>query len=169
MTREEIENFHYLDTTLRYNSRTGELFWRQTRVPGCFAGQLAGTVIQKGYIKVVIHYKEFKGHRLAWILYTKKQLGKKDVIDHINGDPSDNRIRNLRLCSQKENSRNSKTPSNNSSGRKGVSLQGSKYRAYICVDRKQIHLGRFEKLEDAHTAYEKAAQKHFGKFANLSP
>ena len=87
------------------------------------------------------------------------------VIDHIDGDPLNNAIANLRLCTPKENSRNSITPKNNTSGFKGVSvMKNGRFRAYISVDRRQVHLGIFDTAEDAFAAYMHAANDHFGKF-----
>lgn len=167
MTREECEKYEHLSTLLRYNPLTGRLSWVVDRLPGARRNDTAGTLTEAGYIKVVLFRKDFKAHRLAWILHHKVALPKNIVIDHVNGNASDNRISNLRACSQRENSRNSKRPKNNKSGYKGVSLQGSRFRAYICVERRQIHLGRFDTAEEAYSAYVKAAQKYFGEFAKF--
>ncbi len=94
---------------------------------------------------------------------------KNQVVDHINGNTLDNRKSNLRACSTKENVRNSKTPKNNTSGYKGVTWKPSKnkYRAFIKVDRKQIHLGYFDDPQKAHEAYKVAAVEHHGEFARF--
>jgi len=91
-------------------------------------------------------------------------------VDHINGDTLDNRLKNLRICTHKENIRNSnKLRSNNKSGYRGVFWCNQKQRwaARIKVDYKSIHLGFFKKAEDASNAYLKAAKNYFGKFASI--
>lgn len=50
---------------------------------------------------------------------------------------------------------------NSRTGITGVSKWSDKYRAYITVDRKQIHLGTFKKLEDAGKARKKAEKQYF--------
>lgn len=87
------------------------------------------------------------------------------IVDHINGDGLDNRMANLRLCSQRDNSRN-RGPSK---GRKtkGVSWSDrlKKWRAYIKVDYRQIYLGVYSAKVDALAAYDSAALLFFGEFA----
>ena len=94
-------------------------------------------------------------------------------VDHKNWYPIDNRKSNLRLANQSLNSAHSRIQkrSNKSSQFKGVcwSKQKKKWEAYIKVCRKMIHLGRFRDEVDAATAYNTAAIKFFGEFANPNP
>ena len=88
------------------------------------------------------------------------------VVDHINGDKLDNRRTNLRVCTHRQNSFNSGVSKNNKLGVKGVSLTPhGRYRARIMVNRKEIRLGNFEKIEDAIIARKKAERKYFGEYA----
>lgn len=90
----------------------------------------------------------------------------KETIDHINRDKLDNRKCNIRLCTQKENSRNLSIAKNNTSGVTGVSkTKHGKWRSRIMVNRKYIHLGNFKTLEEAKEARMKAEIKYFGKFS----
>ncbi|ARP90331.1 hypothetical protein CAL14_08550 [Bordetella genomosp. 9] len=88
-------------------------------------------------------------------------------VDHVNGNPLDNRRANLRLCTVQENGWNSKIRSHNKSGFKGVLLhpRSGKWTAYIKVGGKQRYLGLFEDPRHAHEAYCTEARKHFGEFA----
>ena len=92
------------------------------------------------------------------------------VCDHINGDGLDNRRTNLRLATTKQNVRNRRLSSNNTTGFKGVSVptSGNKYQAQIRVDGRLIFLGLFSNKIDAALAYNEAALKYHGKFARLN-
>lgn len=97
------------------------------------------------------------------------QLGDRTQVDHIDGNTLNNCRSNMRLCTQKENNRNIRLKSHSQSRRKGVYYDAARgnWQAYICVDRRKIHLGRFTSPELASTAYAEAARKYFGEFANL--
>lgn len=92
-------------------------------------------------------------------------------IDHINADKLDNRRENLRFanCSQNQANRPNLNK-NNTSGYKGVSWnkKSQKWRAYITVNRKYIHLGHHLDLGLAALAYNQAARQYFGEFAYLN-
>lgn len=88
------------------------------------------------------------------------------VVDHINGDITDNRKSNLRICTQKSNSRNTTVSKNSKLGVLGVSLTPEgKYKARIMVNRKEIRLGHYETLEEAIEARRKAELMYFGKYS----
>lgn len=118
-------------------------------------------ISKTGYPVANINGKVTKIHR--YILGIKNP---EIVIDHINGNPLDNRKNNLRLCTALENSRNTSVSKNNKTGYLGISkTQGGKYRARIMVNRQEIRLGHYDKLEDAINARKKAEIKYFGRFA----
>ena len=76
------------------------------------------------------------------------------MIDHINGNPSDNRISNLRLCDRNINLQNQrKAQKHNKLGVLGVSKYGNSYRAQIHVGTKVKYIGSFKTPEEAHVAY----------------
>lgn len=88
------------------------------------------------------------------------------IVDHINRNKLDNRRNNLRTCTALENARNTTVSKNNKTGYLGISTtpQG-KYRARIMVNRKEIRLGNYDKIEDAIKARKQAEIKYFGQFA----
>lgn len=92
------------------------------------------------------------------------------VTDHINRDRLDNRRCNLRKATRSQNTANSKMPSTNTSGYKGVYYrkEQNRWRASIRVDGKLMSLGQYGSAEDAAKAYNDAALKHFGEFAFLN-
>jgi hypothetical protein len=95
---------------------------------------------------------------------------KDKMVDHINGDTLDNRKCNLRVCSNQENSMNSKSYKNSSSNFKGVTWhkKANKWAASIMKDYKTIYLGLFENEMDAALVYNGAAKYLFKEFACLN-
>lgn len=91
-------------------------------------------------------------------------------VDHINNNPLDNRRKNLRLCKHSENMGNQVIRKNNTTGFKGVHWYKSRRRwmAHITIEGKFKNLGYFKDITEAAKAYNKAAKKYFGKFANLN-
>ena len=126
--------------------------------------------------KVINHrwYKNTNGYAMAanWMLMHRMVLGltKDDPVkvDHINGDPLDNRKKNLRTCSHAENMANRKRHKNSKTGFKGVYNEGSKFKFVITKDRKQYWKCGFVTAKDAACAYDKAAIELHGEFARLN-
>lgn len=113
-----------------------------------------------GYFVCTYKQQNMRLHRLIMNCEDSQQ-----VVDHINGDPSDNRKQNLRVTTQKNNSRNIKTQSNNTTGVTGVGLlPNGKYRARIMVYGKEIRIGTFKTKQEATLARKKAEIKYFGEF-----
>lgn len=93
------------------------------------------------------------------------------VLDHINGNRLDNRRCNLRMCQKADNNKNRRVNKANTSSRyKGVTWRehAHAWKAYIKIDRKQIHLGYFKDEREAGKAYNEAAKQLFGEFACLN-
>ena len=90
--------------------------------------------------------------------------------DHIDGDGLNNRRSNLRTATRSQNMRNRPKQENNKSGFKGVcwSKRDNKWRAYIQVGRKSIHLGYFDAIEDAASAYAKGSTQIHGAFGQTT-
>jgi hypothetical protein len=87
-------------------------------------------------------------------------------IDHINGNRRDNRIANLRAVDRRENMRNARLRSNNTSGIVGVTFSRDRKKWVAQInDGKVRSLGRFDKFEDAVEA-RKAAERRAGFHPN---
>ena len=149
---------------LKYEPETGVFVWRVSR-QGVSSGAVAGTQDPSGYRKVMLNRRYYGSHRLAWLMtYGEWPSG---LIDHIDGDPSNNRLANLRLSNASLNAANKKRTSKNKSGFKGVSLVKStgKWFASIKVNGKSINLGHYDDPSVAHAVYMNAARLHFGEHA----
>jgi hypothetical protein len=100
------------------------------------------------------------------------------VVDHINGNPLDNRKENLRVCSQQENCMNRRHRTDNKSGYKGVRYMkktkgminelSKPWMAQIKFNQKVIYLGMYKTKEEAARAYDQKAVELFGEFAQLN-
>jgi hypothetical protein len=151
-----------LNELLRYNPQTGELRWKTNRRGTAKAGQLAGVIDKPhGYVKVCIDNVRYKAHRICYKMATGWDVGIFE-IDHINGVRSDNRLSNLRMVDALTNRKNTKRRSDNTSGYTGVYFikRSKKWRAQLKVNGKKVHLGCFEKLEDAVAVRAAADVKH---------
>lgn len=149
-----------LKELLSYDPETGVFTW----LNGKLAGKKAGPN-SNGYLFIGINNKSYSQHRLAW-LYVYGLFPIK-VIDHINGIISDNRICNLRECSDLENSWNAGVGRGNTSGFKGVSWHkppNNKWRAQIKVFGKNILIGSYQTAELASAAYQAKARELHGEF-----
>lgn len=90
------------------------------------------------------------------------------LVDHENGNTLDNQRSNLRICTQAENSRNSKRPSNNTSGIKGVGrTKNNKWTAQIRRDGVFYHGGTFDCPLLAANKYREMTKRYHGEFANF--
>jgi hypothetical protein len=157
---------HNLHEVLNYDPATGEFTWKVRPAYNIPAGSKAGCVNpQNGYYQIRISGKGYKAQRIAWFM-VHGEWPPEDV-DHIDGDPLNNCMANLRLASRQENCRNRKVVR---AGLKGAYLRRRDgwYAAKIRVDRKLIHLGYFPTEQQAHEAYVAAAQTYFGEFARVA-
>jgi hypothetical protein len=89
-------------------------------------------------------------------------------IDHINKNTLDNRKSNLRIVHKSYQRANSKKRKDSRSKYKGVKLRGKHISARIRVNGKERHLGMFKTQEEAALAYNQAALKYFGDYAQLN-
>ena len=119
------------------------------------AGDVACVVRKKGGKAILLHRA---------IIGAQKG----DIVDHVNGDPLDNRRLNIRLCTHDENMRNRRMHRNNRCGVKGVYACRNKWRATIRVGNRKHHLGMFESLDAARAAYDAAAVRLHGEFARTN-
>ena len=150
---------------------TGELRWRVSRDSGfrkgaIKAGTLSGCVCKStGYLIIDYNKRKYKAHRLVWI-YVNGVIPDGLLIDHVDGDKTNNRVSNLRLCTPQDNVRNTGIRKDNTSGYKGVSwsVQKQRWVAQTSVNGKKQHLGYYLTEEKAVSAYEKFCLETHGEF-----
>jgi hypothetical protein len=146
-----------------FDYSNGVLYWKISPRSG-WVGKPVSHKTTNGYLKARVDGKLIPVHRLVW-LWHNRELPK--LIDHINGVRHDNRIENLRACTEAENCRNRKLDVKNSTGYANVvwKKKNQNYNVQIRVDGKKRHIGVFKDLELAGLVAEEARNKFFGKFA----
>lgn len=172
MDKYEIITPEYLCKRLDYCDSSGRIFWRMPErslfnsdkgwriFVRKYVGKEALSHINSwGYKCGCINKYAFLAHRVIYAMHFQKWPTME--IDHIDGDKLNNRVLNLRECSGTENRRNMPMQCNNTSGYVGVTQSQGKWVARIGAGSgsSRIHLGTFEKLEDALAARAEAEIK----------
>ena len=171
-----------------YNSEQGLLIWKErpvnnfktesawkmwnTRFSGEGFGYTSNTqkigktpgIRRKGAITVNNVRYLYLHYRLVWIYHNKK-IPK--MLDHIDRNPINDSIENLRPTSPMYNMRNKSIHINNTSGITGVSWNknSKKWESNIKIKGKKIHLGLFTNIESAIKA-RKEAEIKYGFYPN---
>mgnify|MGYP001593501174 CR=1 FL=1 len=159
--------FEYLRERFDYDQATGAFTWRpkapdshQARIFNAkYAGKAAGCQSKhpSGYRPFLIHLdgRLYKGARLIWKWMTGEDP---DVIDHIDGDPLNNRWDNLRSISKADNARNRRIAPKHTGTPMGVNLvyvakkKGERWGASYVKDGQPIYVGTFDTPEEAEAA-----------------
>jgi len=166
LTQELLKEF------LDYNQETGvfvwkerdvsyfKLEWHQKKWNTRYAGKVAGCTKPDGYKYVAIFKHLYYAHRLAW-LYVYGEWPKNDV-DHIDGNPSNNKISNLRDISRSLNGQNQrKAQKRSKSGLLGACWcpRDEVWVSQIFANGKRHFLGNFQDKYSAHEAYVQAKRR----------
>jgi len=146
------ERFSYFD---------GGLYWKQPQSNRLKAGQLAGSIDGRGYLRTSIDGELIGNHLIIWIMHYG-QTTKGLCIDHRDRNKLNNRIENLREITRTQNNLNSDSRLK----ARGISYDKvrHKWRAQISAENRNITLGRFDTEEEAHTAYREAYDELHGDF-----
>ena len=152
---------------LSYDPKTGKLYWKQSVARWIKPGDEAGTRSKHAF-DVTIDKESYRAHRIIWLMETALDPGD-SLIDHIDGNPYNNKFTNLRLATSMQNQCNQRRRSDNTSGLKGVSWseERKKWQTGIQINGKRIGLGRFNTKEEAYAAYCEAARRLHGEFARF--
>jgi hypothetical protein len=157
-----------LKEVLIYYPGSGIFTWRTTGSGR--KRKIAGYKRPDGYVQIMIDGKRHLAHRLVF-LHERGYLPENE-IDHIDKNPSNNRIKNLREVSRQCNLRNTGNTKRNTSGVKGVSWhkRWNKWEVKICVNRKRKHLGYYKNFDDAVMArYKKEKELNWKGCDDSSP
>lgn len=141
-----------LKEVLHYDPISGVFRWRIRPCKNMSAGSIAGSIGKNGYTAITVDKVRYMAHRLAWF-YVHDVWPTHD-IDHLNGQPIDNRLTNLRDVPRSVNMQNQRGPrSNNQSGFLGVIRRPSSFHAAIRFDGTLYHIGVYPTAELAYEAY----------------
>jgi len=154
----------FLRNVLTYDKNTGVLRWKKKISRKIKVGEIAGSKAGAHW-QVGMYGENYLAHHLIWVMMTGDWPT--DEVDHEDTDGQNNKWKNLRIATRKQNSANRGKNSNNTSGIKGVSWckDRQKWQVGIKVNYRRIALGRYDSKEEAGEVYRKAAEKFFGEFS----
>lgn len=175
ITNEELD---LIKSRIEYVHQTGLFFWK----PDAHKGRnvfLNGMLIQgydyRGYARVHIKNKVYLLHRLAYFFIYGLSDQLKD-IDHIDGNPGNNKINNLRLSTRAQNIQNKKISKNNTTGVKGISFHKKERKYYATINgtvivdgkkkKKNLYCKAFRCLSQAIKELKAKREELHGEFAN---
>jgi hypothetical protein len=147
----------------RFEYRDGKLFYKKSE-GGMKKGSEAGTVCHAGHLKTLIKRRPHLLHRIIFMMHHGFLP---EFLDHIDGNPSNNKIGNLRAATNAQNNWNTGIRKTNTSGVKGVywDKKYNSWHAQCFINYKNHFLGRYKNIEDAEKAVKDFRSKHHGEFA----
>ena len=128
---------------LTYNPETGVM---RREKDGAELRSMSSNGYLRGRVLGELHYV----HRLAFALMTGALPPHQ--VDHINRNRADNRWRNLRHASNKENAQNVSAKAGSASGRLNVYPANGRWQVKLMVNGRSVVVGRFDDIEDAAAA-----------------
>ena len=171
-----IEKSHkydnYLGDFLYYDETSPScLRWKRVSAKGSTAriGDVAGS-LDEGYWKIHVLGDSLKGHKVVWAIHNNFENQDGKFVDHIDRNPSNNKIENLRLVRRDFNQRNRGRNSNNTSGVHGVSYQefynhrGTLIRRYVAT----VNIFEPDKENSGRRAMRSFSAVKYGDAAALS-
>ena len=128
-----------------------------------YAGTVAGAIDGKGYLQIAVDGQLYRGHRLIWAVVTGAHPV--NLIDHKDGDKTNNRIENLREATRQHNSVNSAMAQG--AGRRGTYFvqRLGKYAAQIKADGQWFWLGLHDTEDAAFEAYRSMHEIFWGEYS----
>jgi len=147
----------------KYTYADGNLYFAKPGF-GIVVGSKAGSTKSNGYVNIRVNQKMMKLHRVIFLFHHGFMP---EYIDHIDGNPSNNRIENLRAANASQNAWNAQLRKDSATKVKGVDFckRTGKFRARVAVNKKTISLGSFQNLQDAEMAVKNARQTYHKEFS----
>ena len=156
-----------IDSTLLHQYFTykdGHLYNKKSRKRVKIGQKLGYKTSNQGYIQIGFKNKYYYVHRLIFLMF-HNYLPEK--IDHIDGNPLNNCIENLRACTSSQNQLNKKLLDSNTSGFKNVHWRNdrSKWRVDVVICGKRTYFGSFDDIELADLVAQEVRNKYHKEFA----
>jgi hypothetical protein len=144
--------------------KDGALYWKKDKSKILKKGMRSGAQRKDGYRHITLNNRKYLEHRVIWFMHYQELP---ECLDHIDGNPRNNKIENLRAAKFSENARNRGKQSNNSSGAKNVSWHKKQnaWRVSFTINKQHKHIGFFRNFEIAKTIAELGRNKFHGDFA----
>jgi len=141
----------------------GKLVWQKAhKTKPDMVGKIAGSFNGR-YYQVHLKHKAYQVSRVIFALH-HGYLPK--VVDHIDGNPKNNNIDNLRAATSQQNNWNRLLSKRNKTGIKNVYATKTGYKVGLEINSKEMHFGYFDDLELAELVAIEARNKYHGNFAN---
>ena len=146
-----------------FEYRDGVLYWKVRTSNRVRVGYPVGS-LEQGYLKTSVLGQRMLVHRIIFLIHHGYLP---DIVDHVDCNPLNNCIDNLRAATNNQNKHNGKMRVNNTSGVKGVywNNQKGKWQAQICVDGRTRNLGRYDLLSEAESVVKAARADLHKEFA----
>ncbi len=159
-----MSNITYDEAIAAFEYRDGELFWKIKPAMRVHVGDKAGWLDKNAtHLRVLYKGKKVMVHRIVYLMHHGHLP---ECVDHVDRNPLNNKIENLREATKSQNSCNKKVRSDSGTGIKNVTYYrpSGKWRVAIAVNGKRKHIGYFADMEQAKIAAENAGKMYHGQF-----
>lgn len=151
----------HLRSVLRYEPETGHWFWLNPHYKCIKPGTRTALPDKTGRCDICYAGHQYSASRLAWLYMTGRWPTK--MIDHKDGDTTNEKWNNLRQATNRQNTANRKINYRSTTGFKGVTKPRKKFIAMLAGK----YLGSFETAEEASAVYFQAAKRKYGEYARV--
>jgi hypothetical protein len=150
-----------------FEYRDGKLYWKVNKRNQTKIGFEAGTD-HKGYRRVQVGKNKYLSHRVIYLMHYGHMP---KIVDHIDGNPENNNITNLRDATYQQNALNVKPRKDSKTGYQNVGYHKGQGRWYVhlTIYGKRTSLGYYDDLELASLVAEEARDKFYGDYARRIP